>query len=204
MVVALAPAAVEEALLRVWVRRAGLDRSRSGLEGRVVVAAHIEPRTRRTHVVGRDHSRLIQLVLEAEVPLLRVRILEVRVHVPEHPGEGSRGREQALREGVRDVDCRKRRFPGGLVEVVAQLLRDIRPAAFEVLGRLRHRRPFVEENPVRRAEDGAIGDAIGDTDPRLEVLRGVVVDLAAGVNRHVLRKRSVRTWYAGSESALRA
>ena len=137
-------------------------------------------------------------MLDSEVPLHGIGVLRIGVHVPEHLVERSRRGEEPLGKGIRTGFVRQYRLAQLVVDVVVELLRDVGPAPFIVLGCLGDARPVVEKHAEGGAQRCLVLQPVGKTDARLPVVRGVVVDLAARLRQHMLRKGAV-----GSRNARR-
>src|ERR1019366_265813 len=108
----------------------------------------------------------------------------------------SRRREESGgREGVQSRD-RWHGLPGNRhVEVVCQLLSDIRPVAFVVLGGLRDGGPVIVKDSKSGTNCERVGEAISETNARAPVRRCIVIDLAVGRHHYVRRQRPI-TGYA--------
>src|ERR1700761_4797335 len=76
-------------------------------------------------------------------------------------------------------DCGRRRGRGRLIQMVLNLLSDVRPCAFNVLRHLRNGCPVVVDDAEGAANYGLIIDRIGEAESRTEVCADVIGDLAS-------------------------
>src|SRR5438876_1026039 len=137
-------------------------------------------------------------MLDPEVPLHGIGVLRIGVHVPEDLVERCRRGEEPLGKGIRTGFVRQHRLAQLVVDVVVELLRDVGPAPFIVLGCLGDARPVVEKHAEGGAQRCFVLQPVGEADARLPVVRGVVVDLAARLRQYMPRKAAV-----GSRNARR-
>ena len=132
-------------------------------------------------------------MLDAEIPLHRVRVLCIRIHEPLHLVKRCQLRQQTAAGRKRVLSFHIRQELSGFrnVQVVGKLLADVRPCAFIVLCSLGYRRPVVVNDAERRADGSVLTQAVGQTETRAPVGFRVVINLATGIDDHMLGQFSV-------------
>src|SRR5215831_21183225 len=187
VVISAANAAVVVSGVDVSVRLALAGIAGPGSERHIVVATHVQTPAAGTDIVNVDGGRTVNLLGDAEIPLHRVGIPGVRVHIPLHLLKGCGRGEGAATSGERALafDVRGGLAGHGNVEVIRNLLADVGPCAFVVLRGLCDRSPVIVVDSEAGADSDGGRDAVGETDARPPVRRGVVIDLAVRRDDHV-------------------
>ena len=101
IVIAAADAAVIISRVDVWIGRARRRITRTWCQRHVVIAANIQPAATGADIINRHRRGVVQLLRDSEVPLHRVRVLGIRIHVPLHLLGGCGSRECAAPRGER-------------------------------------------------------------------------------------------------------
>src|SRR5205814_7955256 len=140
VVASLADALVVEGRGDVGERTAQGSIPGSRCESHVSVSAFVQAAAMLAHVVGFYDGRGAEGLLDAEVPLLRVGVLDSRIDEPLDLVERSGGRQCNSATGrierVTVTRGGQRIGRGWIVEIVRNLLPNVRPSTLIVLGEL--------------------------------------------------------------------